>query len=50
MQLSKCLSMVVILGWSLAVGTLGQTIARAGWQEHRIRQGDGQGGWITRPA
>ena len=22
----------------------------AGWQEHRIRQGDGQGGWVTRPA
>jgi hypothetical protein len=24
--------------------------ARGEWLEHQIRQGDGQGGWVTRPA
>ena len=25
-------------------------LPRTGWLDHRIRQGDGKGGWITRPA
>jgi hypothetical protein len=24
--------------------------AAGGWQEHRVRQGDGKGGWVARPA
>src|SRR5207253_3526716 len=50
MRLIRSLSLAMLLGSSLAAGSLGPTIARAGWQEHRIRQGDGRGGWLTRPA
>ena len=25
-------------------------LSRTGWREHQILQGDGQGGWVTRPA
>jgi len=50
MRFRKRLIFVVILGSSLAAGCLGQPIAQADWQEHRIRQGDGRGGWITAPA
>jgi hypothetical protein len=38
------------IGWSLAVLALGSGLARGAWQEHRVRQGDGKGGWVTRPA
>jgi len=44
------LSVALILGCSLPVSTLGQNADRAGWQDHRIRQGDGKGGWVSRPA
>src|SRR5580704_6183705 len=39
---------LVMLGFWLTV-IAGHAHA-AGWQQHRIRQGDGQGGWVTRPA
>jgi hypothetical protein len=39
-----------IVVWFLAVGAFGPGSAWSAWQEHRIRQGDGRGGWITRPA
>jgi len=50
MTCCKRFSVALTLGWSLAVSTVGQNVARADWQEHRIRQGDGKGGWVTRPA
>src|SRR5438128_1072210 len=50
MWLSQRLTLAAVLGSFLAAGSLGPTMVRAGWQEHRIRQGDGRGGWITRPA
>lgn len=28
----------------------GARVARTGWMPHSIRQGDGQGGWVSRPA
>ena len=35
--------MVVLLAFN-------SSVVRAAWQEHQIRQGDGQGGWISRQA
>jgi len=43
-------SVALTLGWALVMGAVGPDTASAQWQEHRIRQGDGKGGWITRPA
>jgi hypothetical protein len=39
-----------VFGWLLAFGALAPNLARGEWQEHCIRQGDGHGGWVTRPA
>jgi hypothetical protein len=50
MRSSKRLNLAVFLGSALVACLPGQPIARAAWQEHRIRQRDGRGGWITRPA
>ena len=41
---------VWILGLPLAISAVGQSAARGEWQEHHVRQGDGKGGWMTRPA
>ena len=49
MRFVRCLPLLMI-GWSLAAGALGSGVAWGAWQEHRIRQGDGKGGWVTRPA
>jgi hypothetical protein len=43
-------SVLSILGSLLAVGVLAPSRAWGAWQEHFIRQGDGNGGWVTRPA
>ncbi len=40
----------LVFGWFLVVGGIGREAARGEWQEHTIRQGDGKGGWIARPA
>ena len=40
---------VVIGCLAMCSGMLAQE-ARGEWLEHHIRQGDGQGGWVTRPA
>jgi len=50
MSFSKDRSAMVVFGWWVAVSVLGHRVAWGDWQEHRIRQGDGQGGWVTRPA
>src|SRR5439155_15325443 len=42
--------LAIAFSWLLGQGSLFPATARAEWQEHRIRQGDGQGGWVTRPA
>lgn len=34
----------------LSISGVGVRAARGEWQEHHIRQGDGKGGWISRPA
>jgi hypothetical protein len=41
---------MIALGWAVACGAMVPDGARAEWQEHSIRQGDGMGGWVTRPA
>jgi hypothetical protein len=46
----KHLTFSLILASVLPASALGQNVDRAGWHEHRIRQGDGKGGWVTRPA
>jgi len=46
---ARCFS-AAVFGWLLAFSALVPNAARGEWQEHRIRQGDGQGGWVTRPA
>jgi len=40
------------LNHDIALAALVQPAAarRAGWLDHRIRQGDGKGGWVARPA
>jgi hypothetical protein len=50
MRNSKPFSIALMLACWLATGALGQNAARSDWQEHLIRQGDGHGGWVTRPA
>lgn len=50
MTCCKRFSAAWILGCSLALVALGPGGGRGEWQEHRVRQGDGQGGWIIRPA
>jgi hypothetical protein len=40
----------LVVGFCLTAGILGPAFARGEWQEHRIRQGDGKGGWIARSA
>jgi hypothetical protein len=49
----SCIARVVfagVFGWLLALGAPALNVARGEWQEHRVRQGDGRGGWIERPA
>jgi len=40
----------LVFAWLLGFSAWVPNPARGEWQEHRIRQGDGQGGWVTRPA
>ena len=50
-QISRCRSTLVgvVLGL-LTVHLMIHAVAHADWQGHQIRQGDGKGGWVTRPA
>jgi len=46
----KTLSSAIAFGCLLLHGVVIPPLTRGEWREHRIRQGDGKGGWITRPA
>lgn len=50
-QINRCRSTLVgvVLGL-LTVHLVIHAVAHADWQGHQIRQGDGKGGWVTRPA
>ena len=34
----------------VAIGSINWSVPLSGWRPHHIREGDGQGGWILRPA
>jgi hypothetical protein len=44
MRSFRCLALAIIVGSFPMAWPVGPSISRAGWQEHRIRQGDGRGG------
>ncbi len=39
-----------VLLFPLVLGTLLPVAVRGDWQDHEIRQGDGRGDWMARPA
>ncbi len=50
MKVNSGLVKAITLLFLLACHVLAPQFARGEWQAHQIRQGDGEGGWVARPA